>query len=143
LRSSLPHPTASGICKNLFGRKRPLFALDRLEIERFVRRNPFSYLQESFTGEDSWQRDIVDIMRKEAGYQLIVRNLEEEVVFQLKLRAAGNGRSAEAEHREILREALLPERSKRSLKDLLLAMPEVGDDVDFERDPDTGRSFEL
>lgn len=82
-------------------------------------------------------------MRKEVGCQLIVRNLEEEVVFQLKVRAARNGRSAEAEHREILREALLPERSKRSLKELLFAVPEVGDDRDFERDPDTGRSLEL
>jgi len=82
-------------------------------------------------------------MQKEPRYQLIVRNLEEEVVLQLKARAAGNGRSAEAEHREILREALLPERSKRSLKELLLAMPDVGEDSDFERDRDTGRSVEL
>ena len=39
--------------------------------------------------------------------QLIVRNIEEEVVEALKLRAARHGRSAEAEHRELLREALL------------------------------------
>ncbi len=38
--------------------------------------------------------------------QLIVRNLEEEVVEALKVRAAAHGRSAEAEHRQILRTAL-------------------------------------
>jgi antitoxin FitA len=75
--------------------------------------------------------------------QLIVRNLEEEVVRELKLRAARHGRSAEAEHREILREALLPEKSKRSLKDLLLAIPQVGEDADFERNPDRGRVVDL
>ncbi len=66
--------------------------------------------------------------------QLIVRNLEEEVVRELKLRAARHGRSAEAEHREILRAALLPRMEKRSLKDLLLAMPAEGEDADFERE---------
>jgi antitoxin FitA len=38
--------------------------------------------------------------------QLIVRNLDEEFVARLKLRAAEHGRSAEAEHREFLRQAL-------------------------------------
>ena len=37
---------------------------------------------------------------------LIVRRLDEELVRQLKLRAARNNRSAEAEHREILKQAL-------------------------------------
>ena len=75
-------------------------------------------------------------------HQLIVRNLEEEVVRELRLRAARHGRSAEAEHREILREALIPAKRKRSLKELLLAMPE-GEDSDFERSPDRGRDVEL
>lgn len=75
--------------------------------------------------------------------QLIVRNLDEEVVRELKLRAARHGRSAEAEHREILREALLPDRRRKPLKDLLLAIPSVGDDSDFERLPDRGRDVEL
>ncbi len=75
--------------------------------------------------------------------QLIVRNLEEEVVRELRLRAARHGRSAEAEHREILREALLPAKDRRSLKELLLAIPEVGEDADFERSPDRGRDVEL
>ena len=37
---------------------------------------------------------------------LTVRNLEEDVVRRLRIRAAENRRSAEAEHREILRTAL-------------------------------------
>ncbi|HWM92258.1 MAG TPA: DNA-binding protein [Thermoanaerobaculia bacterium] len=75
--------------------------------------------------------------------QLIVRNLEEEVVRELRLRAARHGRSAEAEHREILREALLPAKDRRSLKELLLAIPAGGEDADFERSPDLGRDVEL
>lgn len=37
---------------------------------------------------------------------LTVRNLDEGLVKSLRIRAAEHGRSAEAEHREILREAL-------------------------------------
>jgi len=62
--------------------------------------------------------------------QLIVRNIDTEVVRALKLRAARHGRSAEAEHREILREVLL-RRPEPSLKEHLLRMPDVGDDGDF------------
>ena len=40
---------------------------------------------------------------------LHVRNLEEALIARLKLRAARHGRSAEAEHREILRTALAGE----------------------------------
>ena len=74
---------------------------------------------------------------------MIVRNLEEEVVRELKLRAARHGRSAEAEHREILRQALLPAKARKSLKDLLLSMPAEGEDADFERISDVGRDVEL
>lgn len=38
--------------------------------------------------------------------QLLVRNLDEEIVRRLEMRAAAAGRSAEAEHRRILEEAL-------------------------------------
>ena len=71
--------------------------------------------------------------------QLIVRNLPEKIVRALKLRAAQHGRSAEAEHREILREVLFPSDAGKSLKDMLLSMPDAGDDADFERVQDTGR----
>lgn len=74
--------------------------------------------------------------------QLIVRNLEEELVEALKLRAAAHGRSAEAEHRELLREALL-RKPATSLKDHLLAMPDVGSDADFEVERRAARRVDL
>jgi len=43
---------------------------------------------------------------------LHVRNLEDELVTRLKQRAAKHGRSAEAEHREILRRALVDDNGK-------------------------------
>lgn len=75
--------------------------------------------------------------------QLLVRDIEGEVVRELKVRAARHGRSAEEEHRQILREALRPGESARSLKELLLAMPDVGEDTDFGRPEDRGRAVEL
>jgi len=75
--------------------------------------------------------------------QLLVRNLESEVIRELKIRAARHGRSAEAEHREILRAALRHQGSPISLKQLLLQIPDVGEDRDFERQDDRGRSLRL
>lgn len=43
--------------------------------------------------------------------QLTVRNIDDEIATALKARAARAGRSAEAEHRRILEEALRPEKS--------------------------------
>lgn len=63
--------------------------------------------------------------------QLIVRNLDDDLVRALKVRAARHGRSAEAEHRAILREALSDNREKPSFKAFLASMPDVGDDEDF------------
>ena len=40
--------------------------------------------------------------------QLTVRNVNDQIVRALKRRAAAHGRSAEAEHREILRAVLVP-----------------------------------
>lgn len=74
--------------------------------------------------------------------QLIVRNIDEIVVEALKQRAARNGRSAEAEHREILREALV-RRGGKSLKQHLLEMPDVGEDADFEAPRPNARRVEL
>jgi plasmid stability protein len=73
--------------------------------------------------------------------QLIVRGVDERVARALKRRAAAHGRSAEAEHREILRQALLS--SGEDFKKLLLAMPAVGEDSDFERHDDLGREVDL
>jgi plasmid stability protein len=72
--------------------------------------------------------------------QLIVRGLEEKLVRALKQRAARRGRSAEAEHREILREALIaPPANRKTFHELLQAMPDAGEDTDFERPRDYGR----
>jgi antitoxin FitA len=75
--------------------------------------------------------------------QLLVREIESDVVRALKLRAARHGRSAEEEHREILRGALRHPGPAVSLKELLLEMPDTGDDRDFERLDDRGRDVEL
>jgi len=76
--------------------------------------------------------------------QLIVRNLEEEAVRRLRIRAAEHGRSMEAEHRSILRAALgLGEAGEMDFKSALLAMPDRGSDDDFERARDLGRDVDL
>lgn len=75
--------------------------------------------------------------------QLIVRNIESELVQELKVRAARNGLSAEEEHRQILRRALGASQSGLSLKEMLEQMPDVGDEADFERVQDPGRTVEL
>jgi plasmid stability protein len=75
--------------------------------------------------------------------QLIVRNLDDELVQALKVRAAQRRRSAEAEHRDILREALIAPLRRTTLKALLLEMPAVGDDADFARPRDLGRKNRL
>jgi plasmid stability protein len=64
--------------------------------------------------------------------QLIVRDLEQDVVDALRRRAATHGRSAEAEHREILRSTLLEQPKKRLLKDVLASMPYFDDDDLFD-----------
>ena len=71
--------------------------------------------------------------------QLVVRNIDEAIVRALKQRAAAHGVSAEAEHRAILREALMSKKGRgASFKRALTALPDVGNDEDFafERDLD-------
>lgn len=63
---------------------------------------------------------------------LIVRGVDETLVRALKARAGALGRSAEAEHREILAAALTGPR-RRSFAEVLATMPDVGEDADFER----------
>lgn len=76
--------------------------------------------------------------------QLIVRQIEAQVVKKLKARAGAHGVSMEEEHRRILRESLLGKAVKRpSFKDALLAIPNVGDDRDFERGPQIARPVAL
>ncbi len=71
--------------------------------------------------------------------RLLVRDLEPEVVTALKQQAAKHGRSAEAEHREILKQALLGPK-KKSFAQILMDMPNVGLDSDFERIDDSEES---
>jgi antitoxin FitA len=71
--------------------------------------------------------------------QLIVRNVDDDLVRRLKLRAAEHGRSAEEEHRQLLRAALRAE----GLLDRLLAMPEAGTDDEFDRPHGMPRDISL
>lgn len=52
-------------------------------------------------------------------------------MLALKQAAAVHGRSAEAEHRDILRSAL-QRPPRRSLAQVLSSMPNVGEDSDFD-----------
>ena len=67
--------------------------------------------------------------------QLIVRNIEDKVVAALRQRAAQHGVSMEEEHRTLLRDTLVRagRRERRSFKDHLANMPDVGDDALFAR----------
>jgi antitoxin FitA len=71
--------------------------------------------------------------------QLIVRNVDDDLVRRLKRRAAEHGRSAEEEHRQLLRSALRSD----GLLDRLMEMPDAGLDADFVRADDMPRNVEL
>ena len=62
---------------------------------------------------------------------LVVRNLGEDIALALEQLAASHGRSAEAEHREILKSAL-QEPMGRSVALIFWSMPNVGEDADFD-----------
>ncbi|MDE2926895.1 MAG: hypothetical protein OXT71_10910 [Acidobacteriota bacterium] len=74
--------------------------------------------------------------------QLTVRNVTQQVVRALKRRAAAHGRSAEAEHREILRRALL-ERDEnfasraKNLRQRLRSSVDSTEVIRADRDRDT------
>jgi len=53
--------------------------------------------------------EINDIVEALMAGNLHVRNVDDDLIARLKRRAARHGRSAEAEHREILRQALAAE----------------------------------
>lgn len=74
--------------------------------------------------------------------QLTVRKVDDDLVRALKVRAAQNGRSAEAEVRAILVEALTGSASRQSFKEHLLAFPNIGDDADFARIEGTVRELD-
>lgn len=69
---------------------------------------------------------------------------EEKVVKKLKEQAGAHGVSMQAEHRRTLREASLGKGTRKlSFKEALLAMPDVGEDEDFERAPPIDRPVRL
>ncbi len=78
--------------------------------------------------------------------QLIVRKLEPELVAKLKERAGKLGHSAEEEHRQILRKALLEnetEEGQATFEHYLRSMPDVGHDEDFARIEGALRDLDL
>jgi plasmid stability protein len=73
--------------------------------------------------------------------QLTVRNVNEQIVRALKQRAAAHGRSAEAEHREILRTALLEGEASfaaraKALRQRLRSTVDSTDIIRADRDRD-------
>ena len=63
---------------------------------------------------------------------LIVHGVDDRIVEALKTRASANGRSTDAEVREILVAALKAPRA-RNFASMLASMPEAGRDEDFAR----------
>lgn len=63
---------------------------------------------------------------------LIVRNIDDEIVRELKFQAGAEGISAEALHRKLLASALL-KPTKKSFVEVLNLIPQVGQDSDFDR----------
>ena len=73
--------------------------------------------------------------------QLIVRNLDEEVVRLLRLRAGQEGVSVEEAHRRLLRSVLLEKSAEApSFKDYLLEMPDAGCNTVFQRSKEVPRT---
>ncbi len=64
---------------------------------------------------------------------LVVRDINDTVVKALKARAGMHGVSAEAEHRKILETVLLKPK-KKSFAEVLLSIPDVGEDLDYKRE---------
>jgi len=67
---------------------------------------------------------------------LIVRNIDDDIAKALKQRASLHGISAEAEHRNILKQ-VLTRPAKKSFIEVLSEMPDVGNNDDFKRIQDT------
>jgi len=73
---------------------------------------------------------------------LLIRGVNEDLVQALKKRAGAHGRSQEAELRAILSAALLSP-PRRNLAELLAAMPDVGQDSDFDRPSDSAEARDV
>ena len=75
--------------------------------------------------------------------KLNIDNLDQEIVRKLEQRAALHGFSVESELDAILKTVFGQNTEENSLKELLLAMPDVGEDADFCRTLDSGRQIAL
>ncbi len=64
--------------------------------------------------------------------QLVVRDLDDDLVRELKQLAEAQGKSAEETHRQILQAALRGPKRRR-FADVPAAMPNVGEDEEFAR----------
>ncbi len=69
---------------------------------------------------------------------LSIHNIGDDVVSALKIRARQHGVTMEIEHRRILEDALVKARPKRNFASMLIQIPNVGHDADFERRQDDG-----
>ena len=74
---------------------------------------------------------MITVRELDVATNLVVRNVDADIALALKKLAASHGRSAEAEHREILRN-VLKRPKRRSLAEVLSSMPKVGEDADFD-----------
>jgi len=72
-----------------------------------------------------------------------IDNLSKDNRDRLQQRAAIHGRSLESELDLILTRVFEPKTAEKSLKELLLAMPDVGEDDDFNRARDNAREISL
>ena len=70
-------------------------------------------------------------------------NLSKDKRDRLQQRAAIHGRSLETELDLILTSVFEPKTAENSLKELLLAMPDVGEDDDFNRVRDNAKEISL
>jgi plasmid stability protein len=83
-----------------------------------------------------------DILHAQPMSQLTFRSVSAEIVRALRQRAAAHGRSAEAEHREILRDALLMGEKDfatraKALRRRLRSSADSGEIIRGDRDRDT------
>ncbi len=76
---------------------------------------------------------------------IVVKDLEPDLIERLKERAATLGVSPGEELKRIIRDALsrAEVNGHQALKDVLLQMPDAGDDEDFERSRDYPSAVDL
>lgn len=102
------------------------------------------YCGKGSASESPNNEDIDSTSMKTEMAQLTVRNIADHLVAVLKQRAGAHGRSAEAEHREILRRALVEGESDfagraRRLRHRLCSRTDSSELIRADRDRDTAQ----